>query len=421
MTSHATEMLPLAHEGPEPRAKRVIRAMVLDGDQIDIEVVTRYLRTMTVWGCEIVGCLTVDDALERATEAFDILFIDYSLASGTGPEALNKLRAAGFAAPAILLTDMRGEAVLLEAMHAGIVDLLPKDGLTAPFLRRATRNAIEKVDLTREVRQTSARLEETVRSLKHRQEEVESFYHNVSHELKTPLTGAREYVSLVIDGAMGEVTAAQSELLSAAVRNCNLMETCINDMLDGSRIETGKLVLRKELVDLASVLEDALGSLSATGAIASVAITLHPPEHAIEMQLDSQRIYQVIANLVGNAIKFSRAGDSVAVFLEDGPDGAVIRVVDQGQGIEEIDLQRIFERLYQSHGQDEASIGGLGMGLYICRGIVQSHGGSISVESKPGVGSTFSVTLPRLTETPAVGTAHFPSTHVRSSPENQVA
>jgi signal transduction histidine kinase len=281
-------------------------------------------------------------------------------------------------------------------MHAGVVDYLPKDAIKPSAVRRATQNAIEKADLQKEILRANAELSSTVRSLQLRQEEIESFYHNVSHELKTPLTGAREFVSLVIDGAAGAVTEAQADLLRAAVRSCDQMVTCINDMLDASRIETDKLLIRAEKAELRPVLQDAIRSLGRAASESDVGVVLRCQADPIELSFDPQRIYQVVTNLVGNAIKFSRAGTVVTVEVDCAPGTFVgVRVVDQGSGIEAADLDRIFDRLFQSREADAASLGGLGMGLHICKGIVENHGGQITVESTPGKGSTFTFTLPR--------------------------
>lgn len=336
----------------------------------------------------------------------DVLFIDYQLGALTGPEALGELRASGYDGPAILLTGMHGEAVLVEAMQAGFVDYLPKDELTTACLRRALGHVMDRVDLTSEVKRTSRALSETVRSLLERQEEVASFYHNVSHKLKTPLTGVREYVSLLLDGAVGEVTADQAELLESAVRNCDQMVTCINDMLDASRIETGKLAVESRPSDLVAVIEDSLQSCSFAARQRGVEVQLRCSDPSLVLDIDPQRIYQVMTNLLGNAIKFSESGSCVTceVLLE--PSGAVvIEVSDQGCGIEPRDVGRVFDRLYQVEGRDAASLGGLGMGLYIVKGIVEAHGGTIGVTSVKGVGSTFRVSLPRArTEAAAIET-----------------
>lgn len=391
-TQLATEAQPTPSE-----ATRTVRVLVIDDNVIDIEIVSRCLRKMDDWGAVVTGCTSIEQAIECARdESHELLFLDYWLQGETGLVALRRLRDAGVDLPTILMTGMRGEAVLVEALHAGVVDYLPKSALTPNAVQRATRNAIEKADLARSVREKQSALLRTVEHLEARQAEIESFYHNVSHELKTPLTGAREFVSLVLDGAAGPISDDQADLLQAAKRNCDRMVTCINDMLDASRLDTGKLSLHLEELDIAGVIDDAVLSLRPNAESKDVALTVDRPNHPVRVEIDGQRVYQVITNLVGNAIKFSEPGHPVAVRIDDTNEDCVrVEVVDQGCGLDAQHAEHVFDRLYQSREADAATLGGLGMGLYICRQIVELHGGEITVSSAPGLGSTFRFHIPR--------------------------
>lgn len=401
-----SDLLPTSPARRAP-SQREVSVLVLDDDGVDIEAVTRCLRSLEGWTVNLRSAQTLSECRRSLwRRPADVLFIDYRLGALTGPEALGELRASGYDGPAILLSGMHGEAVLVEAMQAGFVDYLPKDELSRGSVRRALGLVMDRVDLTAELKRTSRALSETVRCLVERQQEVASFYHNVSHELKTPLTGVREYVSLLLDGAAGDVTEDQARLLESAVRNCDQMVTCINDMLDASRIETGKLAVNRRPTDLVAVIEDSLQSCSCAARRKEVEVHFTGAVPGLVLDIDPQRIYQVMTNLLGNAIKFSEPGTRVTCRLDSGDANEVaLEVSDRGCGIDAGEVGRVFDRLYQAQEGHSVGLGGLGMGLYIVKGIVEGHGGTISVRSVKGEGSTFRVTLPRV---PGPGTPPRP-------------
>ena len=372
--------------------------MVLDDDVYDIEALRRCLASIDGLDARVDGCHDVASALERVACAhFDILFIDYDLVETTGLEALEVLAAAGCRAPAVLLTGRDGESVLQEALRAGIMDYIPKEKLHPGRLEQTIHRVLAKAELSAQVERHQVELEYTIERLRKRSEEIESFYHNVSHELRTPLTGAREFVSLMQDGAAGPLTAAQASLLAAAVRSCDQMAHCVDDMLDAARIETGKLTLLSERHDLVEVIGDAIESVRSPADAKGIELCLSGVDSEVVGVFDPHRVYQVVANLTSNAIKFTPRGGEVAVILSVLSDHTFeVRVCDSGPGIPQGDELRIFDRLYQSSSEDAALLGGLGMGLYISRQIVELHGGEIGYSTSPLGGAQITFTLPQL-------------------------
>ncbi len=404
---HTSKNTTQSDHPPEP-PRRVVQVLALDDNAFDIQMVTRCLRGMKPWDVAVTGCESVEEALGAIQERdFELLFLDYLLPRCSGFEALAELRAKGFDGPTILMTGMQSETMLVEAMQAGVVDFLPKDALSASSLQRAAHNAVEKADLAKEVTRKSAELRETVTRLERRQEEIESFYHNVSHELKTPLTGSREFVSLVIDGAVGEITEDQSKLLQAALRGCDQMVASINNMLDASRLDLGKVALVPESVDLPGLLRRVVDEAEPAARHRQITLQLQVPEESVMAVVDPQRLHQAAAHLVGNAIKFSHPGGVVEVTMAYALDADwKISLTDPGCGVQAEDAPRIFDRLYQSSAQDAATLGGLGMGLYIAREVVELHAGSLEFVSEPGRGSTFTVSLPRCSPAPKPQAQH---------------
>lgn len=220
----------------------------------------------------------------------------------------------------------------------------------------------------------------------------EEFLSIASHELKTPLTSLKTLAQLTHRRLEREDVAVPSHLIGME-RAISRMETLVDDILDVSRIESGKLALRPERSDLVGICRQAAEEQAAAS---GRAITLDVPDGSVPIEVDVDRISQVLANLLSNALKYSPQASPVTLTIARVGEEAVIRVRDHGQGIPPEELPRIFDRFYRVPGiQVQVGSGvGLGLGLYISCEIVERHGGRIWAESKQGEGSTFSVALP---------------------------
>jgi PAS domain S-box-containing protein len=222
----------------------------------------------------------------------------------------------------------------------------------------------------------------------------------VSHELRTPLTSVRGSLGLLASGALGPLGADAQRMAEVAVSSTDRLVRLVNDLLDLERIESGKvqLTLRPVLVD--KLLRDAAASVEGMAERAGVAVRLRPVEGVVTV--DADQMLQAVANLLSNAIKFSSAGQAVDVVAERHLASLIIRVVDRGRGIPPAMQERIFQPFQQVDSSDAREHGGTGLGLPIVSSIVARHGGEVSVESAPGVGSTFTITVPDMTDRQAV-------------------
>ena len=251
------------------------------------------------------------------------------------------------------------------------------------------------------MRRIQAELRRTNRHLRAKNHEVQNFYHTLSHELKTPLTSAREFVAIVRDGLAGSVTPQQHEYLGIALSSCNQLRVCLNDLLDAARLETGKLSLEPRLSSPGALAQRAVTTLQSAARDAGQALTCVAAADLPDVMLDEHRITQVLTNLISNALKFTPADGRVEVRVA-APALAEIEftVTDNGRGIPADHLEQVFDRLHQVKAGDASTGQGIGLGLYICRELVRLHGGDISVSSTLGAGSTFRFTLPVKPESP---------------------
>ena len=347
------------------------------------------------------------EALEVADPAeFDCLLIDYRLPDGTGTDLVERLRERLGARlpPVVVISAGGGEGAATCAVRAHATDYLAKRGLTPDALYRSLGNAVEKGELREAVRQrrlelgrVNGDLKRANAELENRAKQITSFYHTVSHEMKTPLQSAQEFVALVRDGVAGEVNDEQRTLLEEALESCEQLRRQFDDMLDMTRLETGKLTLTFEPASVERAVDRCLAMVAGTAAERGIEVVRDVEPGLGDAVMDASRVNQVLVNLVNNALKFTEAGGRVEVSARRRPGGhrARLRVTDNGRGIAKADRALIFERLYQvDRAVDDPAASGLGLGLSISRDIVREHGSELKLASRVGVGSTFGFDLP---------------------------
>ena len=222
----------------------------------------------------------------------------------------------------------------------------------------------------------------------------DEFISTVSHELRTPLTSLRASLGLISSGALDKRPEKQRQMVEMAIGNCDRLVRLVNGILDFESSERGRLALNLEPVETIDLLRRAADAAHAAATQARIDFRVEAPPAAV--LADEERILQVLNELVTNAIKFSPAETAIRLWsraLAARPKFAS-RWKIEGRGIAAEKLERIFERFQQGDGSDSRALGGTGLGLALCRSIVEQHGGRIWAESQPGKGSRFQFTLP---------------------------
>jgi signal transduction histidine kinase len=219
------------------------------------------------------------------------------------------------------------------------------------------------------------------------------FLANMSHELRTPLNAILGYIELILDEIFGDVPEDIRDSLSRAQKSGHHLLGLINDVLDLSKIEAGQLVLSASDYSMAEVVQAVLTAMEALAREKKLSLVATVPHDLPPGMGDVRRINQVLTNLVGNAIKFTEAGE-IRVHVTVAEDNFLVSVADSGPGIEESDQARIFEEFQQVDDSTTRKKGGTGLGLSIAKRIVELHGGQIGLHSTPGKGSTFWFKLP---------------------------
>ncbi len=252
----------------------------------------------------------------------------------------------------------------------------------------------EVADLAHQFNVMAGRLEESVTLIRRDRDRSRDFLADVSHELRTPLSALRMNVEL-LQGRAGDDPATRQEFLETSRQQLDRMDWLAQNLLELSKLDSGLLRLDLRPEDLRTTIESACEQGSAAAGRRGLALEVRLPPVPVRTWHDPQRIGQVLANLVGNAVKFTPAGGSVVVELAPQKDGARLEVRDTGVGIDATEIPHVFERFYRGSRANEARSSGSGLGLAIVKSIVDMHAGRIEVESRVGAGTTVTVILPR--------------------------
>lgn len=221
----------------------------------------------------------------------------------------------------------------------------------------------------------------------------DDFVSSVSHELRTPLTSIRGYLELVLEGEAGDVTEEQERFLGIVARNADRLLRVVGDLLFVAQVDAGTIALEPDACDLEEIAAESVEAVRPAAVEKGIELALEA-EALPELTADRARIAQVLDNLVSNAVKFTPVGGRVTVRAFSEANDAVVEVADTGMGVSPQDQERLFQRFFRTDAASEEAIPGTGLGLAIVKAIVESHGGSISVASEVGHGTTFQMRLP---------------------------
>ena len=259
--------------------------------------------------------------------------------------------------------------------------------------RRELRNRIQLEEATEKLRTSNEKLK-TLDTLK------TQFFANVNHELRTPLTLMLAPLGPMLEGQLGKITIKQKESIVTIRQNGFRLLKLINNLLDLTKLEEGKMRLKIRTLDLVEYVQSLLGSVKPLTDRKKITLYFQHPSDTVQITIDPEHFEKVVLNLLSNAIKFTPEGGRITVYLEDKADGVTLTVEDTGIGIPPDMLDSIFDRFSQVDGSLSRAQEGTGIGLSLVREIVRLHGGRVHVESELKKGSRFIVDLLK-------GDAHF--------------
>ncbi len=363
------------------------KILLVDDDRLNLRILRGMLK-----GEDFV--LAEADSAEAALALYDefkpdLVLMDVLLPGMSGFEACRELRKrhGAHAAPLIFITAKQEAESVVEGFNAGGVDYIMK-----PFRQK---EVVARIGTHLEIRLLSEKQRTLVDQLSRANAAKNKFLGMAAHDLRNPLASIRGLSEFLRDGTVGDLTPDQLELINLIHQASQNMVSLVNDLLDVATIEAGELKLALAPVALADIMEKSIAMSAREASRKKTVILFDQCEATPVLTLDADKIRQVVDNLLSNAVKYSPPGSTVSVALRALPLGAhAISVRDQGKGIPEGERDRLFKDFSRLSVQPTGGEKSTGLGLAICRKIVEAHNGTIVAENLPAGGCEFRVTLP---------------------------
>jgi signal transduction histidine kinase len=402
-----------------------LKVLVVDDDDVDRMAVRRALTKAGVHMelCEVGN--GKDAIASLCNKSYDCVFLDYRLPDQDGLSLLQNLRSKDIKVPVIVLTGQGDEQIAVELMKAGAIDYLSKSRLSPEMLAQVLRNAIRvhKAEMQvalayKQLRENNELLIRKNHELEAQQQHIElqnlklieasrlksQFLATISHELRTPMNAIIGFSQLLLRPKCGELSRQQRDMVERILNNGKHLLLLLNEVLDFSKLEAGRLDLKPEQFDLPKVVKTTVEEMRSLAEEKNLSVLVNIDLHNTIVYNDPTRVRQILTNLLSNAIKFTESG-VIRIEVKELPDNQLqLAVSDTGIGISPQELQHIFEAFRQVDQSTTRRYPGTGLGLPIIKALLQMMNGTISVESQLGKGSVFCIELPR----------HIPS----SNPEN---
>jgi len=398
-----------------------LRLLLVEDSPDDAELLLRELRRFgfAVSHTRVEEAAPMQEQLE--TQAWDVVLSDYSLPHFDATRALQVVRSSGVDVPIIIVSGTLGEEAAVSAMQAGAQDFILKSKLVrlGPAIDRALRDAGERrarrfaeqrfrereaqvrEELEHRVKERTAELARINEELLGARDAAEQasraksrFLANMSHELRTPLNAIIGLSELLEQEIPGPLQSKQKEYVEQVASSGRHLLSLVNDILDLSKVEAGYLKLNRVWLHPEVVLESLLGTVRSLAQKRGLKLEVVQDPLLPRFLVDPLRMKQVLFNLLSNAIKFTSPGGTVWLKARCGEGSVLIDVQDTGIGIAQDDMPKLFREFEQIETKQGPKPEGTGLGLALCKMLVEAHGGEISVRSSPGEGSTFTVRIP---------------------------
>ncbi|MFK0732696.1 MAG: ATP-binding protein [Gloeotrichia echinulata IR180] len=396
--------------------EQTLKILVVDDDEVDRITVRRALTTAGV-RMQLFEVANSNDALSAFEHTtYDCVFLDYRLPDQDCLTLIHKLRSLQIKVPLVVLTDHKDEEIAVELMKAGATDYLCKSWVSSERLAQVLRNAIrvhraemEAALAIQQLRESNEQLFIQNQELEKQRQQIQlqnlklweasrvksQFLASISHELRTPMNAIIGFSQILLRPKFGNLTFQQADMVERILNNGKHLLMLLNEILDFSKLEGGRLELKPELFDLSKVINSTVAEIRSLVDAKKLSLLVQMDLSNPWVFNDSVRVRQILINLLSNAIKFTESG-SIWIEVKELPyNQVVISVRDTGIGIAPRDFKHIFEAFRQVDQSISRKYPGTGLGLAIIDSLVRIMGGKIIVESESGVGSMFKIEFPR--------------------------
>ena len=365
------------------------KILLIDDDEDDVFLFKNVVNKIPTGDFSVDRVSTYEDAhREIAKGEHDVYVIDYRLGAHNGTELLKEFDVIQLPQPFIMLTGAADGAVEKEAMELGAADYLVKGSFDEQLLSRVLSYSIQRKSME------SQRIEHLLEVNRSKDE----FIAVASHELRTPATAVKQYIGMVIEGFAGELGDNQRSFLQRAYDSNERQLRIIDDILRVARLDVDKLSLHMVELDVTQIVKGVIKDILPLAKKRQQTINFEDPTSPLLVMADEMYLRMAIANIIDNASKYSEEGKTITIdqSVEDGQ--VYIRVHDNGVGIAEKDMEKLFVKFSRIHNPLSIMRGGTGLGLYWSKEILNMHDGDIAAEARPGRGMTFTLHLPSVSK-----------------------
>ncbi|MBD2292955.1 response regulator [Anabaena sphaerica FACHB-251] len=396
--------------------KETLKILVVDDDEVDRMAVRLALKNAGVYMelCEVKDSNNALAALQHSN--FDCVFLDDRLPNQDSFTLIHKLRSSEIKVPLVILTAQGEEQIAIELLQAGATDYLTKSKLNPENLVMILQNAIRlyraemKADLAyQQLKQSNEQLIRKNQELEKQRQQIQlqnlklleasrlksQFLATISHELRTPMNAIIGFSQILLRPKFGQLSHQQADMVERILNNGKHLLMLLNEVLDFSKLEAGRLELKPEIFDLSKIVNNTVAEIRSLAEAKKLSLLVEIDLQNTLVFNDPVRVHQILINLLSNAVKFTEYG-GIRVEVKETPQNQLaITIRDTGIGISSQDLKHIFEAFRQVDQGISRKYPGTGLGLAIIDSLVQMMGGKIFLESQLGVGSVFKIELPR--------------------------
>lgn len=365
---------------------KIIKVLLVDDDEDDYLIISRIFSHIPDSPFHVEWCSSFEKSKALIDkQAHDIYLIDYRLNGQTGLELLEYAQPYKRSQPFILLTGVGDRDIEIRSMKLAAADYLVKGTINAELLARTLYYSLERKQFE----------EQRLHSLIELNRAKDEFISLAAHQLRTPATGVKQYLGMVIEGFVGELSDSQKAILQKANESNERQLRIVTDLLRVAQVDAGKVRLRKAEVDVVSLINDVIKEQRETFNRRNQKVVFEPKKKDMRLHFDRDTIRMVIENLIDNASKYSGEDKTVTVKLDEGDGEAKITIIDKGVGIKPEDQDKLFEKFSRIENPLSTQVGGTGLGLYWAKKIIDLHQGRVTFKSAVGEGTKFTIHLPK--------------------------
>ncbi|MEH2361142.1 ATP-binding response regulator [Nostoc sp.] len=397
--------------------EETLKILVVDADEVD-RIAVRSALTKAGVQMELSEVRDGNDAFSAlSTTTYDCVFLSYHLLDQDALTLIQQLRSSEIKVPLVVLTAQGDEQIAVQLLlKAGATDYLSKSRISPETLTQVLRSAIRVYRAEMQAALANQQLRETHEQLIRKNQELErqqqhiqmqnfnlleasqlksDFLATISHELRTPMNAIIGFSQILLRPKFAQLTHQQADMIERILNNGKHLLMLLNEVLDFSKLEAGRLDLKAEIFDLSKVINLAVGEMRSLADAKNLSLLVQTDLQNTLIFNDPVRVKQILINLLSNAIKFTESGEIWVEVKELAENRVVIQVGDTGIGIAPKNFKRIFEAFRQVDQTITRKYPGTGLGLAIIDSLVRMMGGKIFLESKLGIGSMFKIELPR--------------------------